>query len=138
VRYVDWDALREELFFTESEERAITKRAFELIRDQELARQISEAIAKVDATRWGMQLPSPDHPFWQVYLAYGEAVLKVLQGDEPETIAPQPEAPQQEMLPECTDEELNAIFTGVAADSCVEDDNHMFCEPGCTGPKTTS
>jgi hypothetical protein len=126
VRYVDFDELRKRCNFTPEEEREIVHRASELIRDQDLASQIARAIAEVDSGRWGMTLPDPGHPFWQVYLAYGEAVLKLLQSE------------RTEELPVTSDEELDAIFAGVAADSCAEDDIHMFCAPGCTGSKTTS
>lgn len=36
---------------------------------------IASALARVDAEKWGTQVPPADHPFWQTYLAYADAVL---------------------------------------------------------------
>lgn len=41
-------------------------------------RVIALAIARVDAGKWGTEVPLEDHPFWQAYLAYAAAVLAVL------------------------------------------------------------
>lgn len=145
MRYVDWDALRQELFFTESEERAITKRAAELLREQELTAQIAQAVAEVDSHNWGMKIPGPNHPLWQVYAAYGEAVLKVLQGGAPagdhEHCDPPPSVvtvqlhQDEEKVPESSIEELDHAFAE-ASRACCPEGNHSFCAPGCTGPTT--
>lgn len=41
-------------------------------------RTIANAIARVDAGKWGTEVPLEEHPFWLVYLAYADAVLAVL------------------------------------------------------------
>jgi hypothetical protein len=43
-------------------------------------RTIANAIARVDAGKWGTEVPLQDHPFWLVYLAYADAVLEALDG----------------------------------------------------------
>lgn len=39
---------------------------------------IALAIARVDAGKWGTEVPLREHPMWQAYLSYGDAVLAML------------------------------------------------------------
>lgn len=39
--------------------------------------QYANAIARVDAGKWGTEVPLKDHPMWVCYLAYADAVLNV-------------------------------------------------------------
>lgn len=82
MKYAEWDELRKEFDFTPEEEIAITRKAAELLNDQELTREIAQAVAQVDAKQWGLKVPPENHPLWQVYIAYGEAALRVMKDKE--------------------------------------------------------
>ena len=43
-----------------------------------LREQIADALARLDAEKWGVEIPPRDHPFWQMYPAQADAVLAVL------------------------------------------------------------
>lgn len=43
-----------------------------------LREQIAEAIARIDAEKWGTTIPPEGHPFWRTYHAYADAVLPLL------------------------------------------------------------
>lgn len=40
--------------------------------------RIADALARLDAEKWGVEIPAKDHPFWQMYPTQADAVLAVL------------------------------------------------------------
>jgi len=81
VKYEEWDQIRGELDFSQEEEMEITRTAARMVENHALTQKIARSIADVDATNWGTDDIPDTHPLWQVYVAYGDAVVKMLHAE---------------------------------------------------------